>query len=112
MVIPLRVLIAILLIPISAITFANPQVQQGRQARYLHAYRADGMRTSKEKPSTGDGTIYRYDGQMGIQDIDLVGSAVSATTNYGLGARGIDYMEKVVGSTSGVFFPIYDNHET
>jgi hypothetical protein len=54
-----------------------------------YVYRADGMRTSKSN-STGS-TSYRYDGQMGMEDIDYApGGAVSKITDYGIGARGID----------------------
>ncbi len=66
-------------------------------------YRADGMRTHKAKASTHN--YYRYDGQMGMQDVE-VKPGVLNITNYGLGARGVD-----IGSTNGdVWYPVYDGH--
>ena len=68
-----------------------------------YAYRADGMRVSKT-----DGTNltrFHYDGQMGMQDVDVNG-ATTTYTNYALGCRGIDRIEKG-GSIS---YPIYDSH--
>ena len=66
-------------------------------------YRADGMRTHKAKATTHN--YYRYDGQMGIQDVE-VKPGVLNITNYGLGARGVD-----IGSTNGdVWYPVYDGH--
>ena len=69
-------------------------------------YRADGMRVSKS--GTSSGTVYRYDGQMGIEDVDAGSSA--AVTDYALGARGIDAISKTVGSNTTVVYPIYDAH--
>jgi len=73
-----------------------------------YVYRADGMRVSKNVG--GAVSTYRYDGQMGMQDTDS-----SGTTKYGLGARGIDYIEKTTGGGTGggtttVAFPVYDSH--
>ena len=66
-------------------------------------YRANGMRTHKAKASTHN--YYRYDGQMGMQDVE-VKPGVLNITNYGLGARGVD-----IGSTNGdVWYPVYDGH--
>ena len=66
-------------------------------------YRADGLRTHKAKASTHN--YYRYDGQMGMQDVE-VKPGVLNITNYGLGARGVD-----IGSTNGdVWYPVYDGH--
>lgn len=65
-------------------------------------YRADGMRVSKSNGSNS--TVYRYDGQMGIEDVDT-GSSPSVT-DYALGARGIDAISKTAnGSTKGIFSP-------
>jgi RHS repeat-associated protein len=60
------------------------------------AYRADGTRVSKSN-STGS-TSYRYDAQMGMEDIDFAANgSVSKVTDYGIGAREIAY-------------PLYDAH--
>lgn len=74
-----------------------------------YEYRADGLRVAKIQGEDA-GTNYRYDGQMGIEDEDVSSGAVSAYTRYGLGARGIDYMEKVTSSSTVVAYPIYDAH--
>ena len=83
-----------------------------------YEYRADGMRTHKLGGSVS--TEYVHDGQMPVEDSVINGSTLSVT-RYGLGARGMDYMEKGVGtwtsSTSrspGAFstvaYPLYDAH--
>jgi RHS repeat-associated protein len=74
-----------------------------------YTYRADGMRTSKSN-STGS-TSYRYDGQMGMEDIDYApGGAVSKVTDYGIGARGIDAIYVTQNGTTSANYPIYDAH--
>ena len=57
-----------------------------------YAYRADGLRVSKANPVLGTSTSYAYDGQMGIQDTD-VSSSGTTITDYGVGGRGIDWMQ-------------------
>jgi RHS repeat-associated protein len=101
-----------------------------------YEYRADGMRTLKvtgfnlswewtDRTFTSGyydeitavnlpTTRYFYDGQMCMEE-DVTyqqgGNAAIDVIRYGLGARGIDYMEKSVnGGTPGQFFPIYDGH--
>ncbi len=53
----------------------------GRNAHHVYAYRADGLRT-RESASTGASsgtwTRYRYDGQMGVEDIE--GTTVSGVS--------------------------------
>ena len=74
-----------------------------------YVYRADGMRTSKSN-STGS-TSYRYDGQMGMEDIDYApGGAVSKITDYGIGARGIDGIYVTQNGSTTANYPIYDAH--
>ena len=68
-----------------------------------YVYRADGLRVSK-----GTTTNYRYDGQMGMQDVEITGAS-TVVTNYGLGARGIEFIERV-GTSTVTGFPIYDSH--
>ncbi len=58
---------------------------------------------------------YFYDGQMMFEDDHTVtgqfGGSVVTKMRYGIGARGVDYMEKQTGSgsvTAG--FPLYDGH--
>jgi len=87
-----------------------------------YAYRADGMRVSKAV--AGVTTRYRYDGQMskrsgdpeaktneqresgGMEDVTSSGKV----TQYGLGARGIDYMQNPAPTGGWVAFPVYDGH--
>ena len=74
-----------------------------------YVYRADGMRTSKSN-STGS-TSYRYDGQMGMEDIDYASNgSVNKTTDYGIGARGIDAIYVTQNGASSACYPIYDAH--
>ena len=106
---------------------------------YRNVYRADGMRVMKvddidlaftEDPNAeednGSGfydsitlvdkptTRYFYDGQMCMQEeiTETVNEEAQWTyTRYGLGARGIDYIEKQVNQGSvSVAFPVYDGH--
>jgi len=104
----------------------------GTSNGYRNEYRADGMRVKKvsgfnlswawlDKAHTSGyydeitatnlpTTRYFYDGQMCMED-ELTDNSVVTTTKYGLGARGIDYIEKKVGSGSPtVGFPVYDAH--
>lgn len=102
-------------------------------AKYI--YRADGMRvekieglslnwvppSSEEEDSESSGyydaiwatnkptTRYFYDGQMAMGE-DYTNSSTYTTTKYGIGARGIDYIEHYNGSSTIVGFPIYDAH--
>jgi RHS repeat-associated protein len=106
-------------------------------ARYV--YRADGMRIEKvteitlqwvENPSEDDGsgfydeitatnkptTRYFYDGQMCVEDDDLIQIGSSweediTVRRYGIGARGIDFIGYTENEQSEVQnFPIYDGH--
>jgi RHS repeat-associated protein len=74
-----------------------------------YAYRSDGMRVGKQVGSTG--TAYSYDGQMGFEDVDTTGSRCTIT-DYGLGARGVDYIVANNQSQSTITYgyPIYDGH--
>ena len=72
-----------------------------------YAYRADGMRVSKL--AGGVATRYRHDGQMGMEDVETQG-ANTVVTRYGLGARGVDLIERTGGSTVTTGFPLYDAH--
>ena len=71
-----------------------------------YTYRADGMRVSKASGSNG--TLYRYDGQMGIEDVDT--GAHAAVTDYALGARGVDGISKTANGTTTLVYPVYDGH--
>ncbi len=74
-----------------------------------YVYRADGMRVSKSN-STGS-TSYRYDGQMGMEDIDLAANgSVSKVTDYGIGPRGLDAMFVTQSGATSVSYPLYDAH--
>jgi RHS repeat-associated protein len=72
-------------------------------------YRLDGMRVGKLAGSTGTTTTYAYDGQMGFEDEDRSGTGATVT-EYGLGARGIDYIAANNGIKTTVGFPLYDSH--
>jgi RHS repeat-associated protein len=72
-----------------------------------YAYRADGMRVAKA--TGGVTTQYRYDGQMGMETVETQGAAVTVT-RHGLGARGVDYLERTNGSGTTAGFPLYDAH--
>ena len=74
-----------------------------------YVYRADGMRVSKSN-SMGS-TSYRYDGQMGMEDIDFASNGtVSKVTDYGIGPRGIDAMYVTQSGATSVNYPLYDAH--
>jgi len=72
-----------------------------------YVYRADGMRIGKTVAATA--SFYRYDGQLGIEDLDVTGSRTTVN-DYGLGARGVDYFARTTGSTTTAGFPLYDSH--
>ncbi len=85
-----------------------------------YEYRADGMRSHKSNPAGTVFTEYYHDGQMPMEDAAINGSGLTVT-RYGLGARGIDYVEagtgtwtssasRSPGAFSNVGFPIYDAH--
>ena len=80
------------------------------------------MRVGKDGPSGSTRT--RYDGQMAMEDLEASAPdgdgnrTVTALTRYGLGARGVDMIERVSlppgggqgGGTTVTAFPIYDAH--
>ncbi len=54
---------------------------------------------------------YRYDGQMGIEDVEKNGSGtITGLTRYGLVARGIDVVSRTTASGNQVSYPLYDAH--
>jgi len=65
-------------------------------------YRADGMRVRKSNMQTT--TLYRYDGQMGVGDVEFSTGATTITkvTCYGVGARGIAVVSQTTGDESGL----------
>lgn len=73
-----------------------------------YQYRADGMRVAKA--TGGVTTRYRYDGQMGMEDFETPSSGSTTVSRYGLGARGVDFIERTTGGTVVTVFPIYDAH--
>ncbi len=74
-----------------------------------YAYRADGMRTLKSSPSGS--SVYRYDGQMGVETVELAANgSVSAVERRGLGARGLDLIERTTQTGTLTGFPLYDAH--
>ncbi|MBS1727753.1 MAG: RHS repeat-associated core domain-containing protein [Armatimonadetes bacterium] len=92
-------------------------VSNGTTSNY--AYRADGLRVTKESHSgstNSDLTQYRYDGQMGIEDVELnstnggVSYSITAITRNALGGRGIDAISRTTSSGTTVAYPLYDAH--
>lgn len=81
-----------------------------------YAYRADGLRVSKSRHNGSSptlSTVYRYDGQMGIEDVESTtasGGSITAVTRYALGARGIDAISRTTSSGTAVAYPLYDAH--
>jgi len=77
-----------------------------------YQYRADGMRVKKFNNwvDPDETTRYRYDGQMGVEDVWTDGTD-TVLTRYGIGARGIDVITKKVNSGSETLaYPLYDTH--
>jgi RHS repeat-associated protein len=72
-----------------------------------YAYRADGMRITKS--GTSEGTVYRYDGQMGMQDVETSGTSI-IVNDYALGARGVDAVSRTDSTGTAVGYPLYDAH--
>ena len=72
-----------------------------------YAYRPDGMRVSKDYGT--DSSRFYYDGQMPMETLDTTSSGSTVTRN-GLGARGIDRIERVNSSGTTVGYPLYDGH--
>ncbi len=92
-------------------------VTSGTSSNFV--YRSNGLRVQKESHtgSTNSNLVrYRYDGQMGIEDVELnstnggVSYSVSAITRFALGARGIDAISRTTLSGSMVSYPLYDTH--
>ncbi|MBI5705638.1 MAG: RHS repeat-associated core domain-containing protein [Armatimonadetes bacterium] len=89
-----------------------------------YIYRADGMRVYKnhvsglahEEGEADPGDVdysarFFYDGQMQVESKETYLSGNNWLTKYGIGARGIDYLERSYnGGTATVAFPIYDGH--
>ncbi len=92
-------------------------VTSGTTSNYV--YRADGLRVQKESHagSTNSNLVrYRYDGQMGIEDVESastnggVSYSVSAINRFALGGRGIDAISRTTSSGTLVTYPLYDAH--
>jgi hypothetical protein len=83
-----------------------------------YAYRVDGLRVRTSKvnivnnaTTPGNSVRYRYDGQMGTEDIESnAGGTVLTLSRYGLGARGIDVVSTTTSSGNTVSYPLYDAH--
>ena len=79
-----------------------------------YVYRADGLRVSKSatgSASSQSSTRYRYDGQMGAEDVELNSSSgITAITRNALGARGIDAISRTTSTGTTVAYPLYDAH--
>lgn len=74
-----------------------------------YVYRADGMRVSKSNSSGS--TSYRYDAQMGMEDVDFASNGtVSKVTDYGIGPRGIDAIYVTQSGSTTAAYPLYDAH--
>ncbi|MEW5885037.1 MAG: hypothetical protein AB1725_12565, partial [Armatimonadota bacterium] len=111
-------------------------MRRGTQKGARYEYRADGMRAKKVEGLTiawnpgdelgGSGyydeiwavnkptTRYYYDGQMCVEEdytYDNGGTPGLDLTRYGVGARGIDLIERIVNQGApSVTFPLYDGH--
>ncbi len=73
-----------------------------------YVYRADSMRVSKS--NSNGSTSYRYDGQMGIEDVDYTSTgSVSKVTDYGIGPRGVDAMFVTQSGATSVSYPLHGN---
>ncbi len=92
-------------------------VTSGTTSNY--AYRADGMRVRKESHTGATNstlTRYRYDGQMGIEDVESTSTnggisySLLAINRYALGARGIDAILRTTSAGTSVSYPLYDAH--
>lgn len=88
--------------------------KSGQNAQYLYMYRADGLRVQKGWYTGVSGintTVYRYDGQMGIEDLstDRLG-VVTELHRTTLGARGVDMMATSISSGTSITYPLYDSH--
>lgn len=80
---------------------------------YTYKYRADGMRVQKLKGFNL--TSYMYDGQMPVEELNTLGSTPPPTfikqVRHGLGARGIDWIEKTQQNNTVITgYPVYDGH--
>jgi len=74
-----------------------------------YQYRVDDLRVKKS--NTSGMTLYRYDGQMGMQDVESDGSGVlQKVTDYALAGRGIDAISTTTSSGTAVTYPLYDAH--
>ena len=51
----------------------------------------------------------RFDGQMGMEDVETQGAS-TVVARYGLGARGVDLIERTGGGSVTTGFPLYDAH--
>ena len=92
-------------------------VTSGTTSNFI--YRADGLRMQKENhtgSTNSNLTRYRYDGQIGVEDVDLtstnggVSYSVSAVNRFALGGRGIDAVSRTTSSGTVVTYPLYDVH--
>ncbi len=89
----------------------------GYNAEHVYSYRVDGMRTSKSAAtgaSSATWTRYRYDGQMGVEDLEgttMNGvSTITAVTRTGLGARSVEVISKTTSSGNTLTYALYDIH--
>jgi RHS repeat-associated protein len=74
-----------------------------------YSYRADGMRVRKS--NANGSTLYRYDGQMGFEDVTLNGAgSVTQVVACAIGARGVDSQAVTANGTTAVYYPLYDAH--
>ncbi len=60
--------------------------------------------------TSGASTRYFYDGQMGFEDDYNPSGSVTVVNRYGLGARGIDRIERTENSSTTYGYPLYDGH--
>lgn len=79
-----------------------------------YAYRADGLRVSKSgtgSASSQSSTLYRYDGQMGIEEVERNSAGtVTAMSRMVPGPRGLEAISRTTSSGTSVGYPLYDAH--
>jgi RHS repeat-associated protein len=74
-----------------------------------YVYRADGMRVRKS--NANGSTLYRYDGQMGFEDVTLNGAgSVTQVVDCAIGPQGVDSQTVTSNGNTAVYYPLYDAH--
>ena len=84
-------------------------INSGEATPPSYMYRADGLRVSKALSSGS--TLYRYDGQIGVEDVEKnTSGTITSVTRNALGCRAIDAVSRTTSSGTTVTYPLYDAH--